>query len=118
MLVIRLQRTGRENTPTYRVVLSEKARHAKKGAQEILGHFIPTGSKPVFEVKRDRIAHWISKGAKPSNTLARLLKKGGMDGMDSFILRYVKKVSRNQEAAADNQTPAAAPATTQEAATA
>ncbi len=97
MLVLRLQRTGRENTPTYRIVLSEKARHAKKGTQEILGHYIPAREKTVFEVKKDRVSHWISKGAQPSDTLARLLKRTGLEGMDKFILRYSKKKSKSAE---------------------
>lgn len=113
MLVLRLQRTGRENTPTYRIVLSEKARHAKKGTQEIVGHYVPAGEKTIFDVKKDRVSHWISKGAHPSDTLARLLKRGGMEGMDKFIFRYSKKKSRNAEP--EQAAPVAAPAPAAEA---
>lgn len=91
MLVIRLQRTGRENMPTYRLVLSEKARHAKKGMIEILGHFLPSRTEPVFHYEQDRIVYWISKGAKPSDTVARLLKGKGVRGMEEFIVRYAKQ---------------------------
>lgn len=113
MLVIRLQRTGRENTPTYRIVVSEKARSAKKGRLEILGHFLANRPEAVFECDTERVAYWISKGAKPSDTMARLLKKNGMKDMDKFILRYVKQKSRKEapaEAApaAPAENPAAA----------
>lgn len=91
MLVIRLQRTGRENSPTYRVVLSEKSKHAKKGAQEIMGHYLPAGGKPVFECDKERVAHWVKHGARPSDTVARLLRKAGMSGMDPFVERYAKR---------------------------
>jgi len=94
MLVIRLQRTGRENMPTYRLVLSEKARHAKKGMIEILGHFLPSRTEPVFHYEQDRIIYWVSKGAKPSDTVARLLKGKGVEGMEKFIVRYAKQKSR------------------------
>ncbi len=110
MLVLRLQRTGRENTPSYRIVLSEKARSAKKGAQEILGHYLPAGEKTTFDVKKDRVSHWISKGAHPSNTLARLLKRAGMDGMEKFTVRYSKKKPKNAEPVAAAPAAPAAPA--------
>ncbi len=87
MLVIRLQRTGRENTPTFRIVVQEKTRSAKKGAHEIIGHYLLNGKQPVFKCDKERAAYWISKGATPSDTMARLLKKDGVAGMEKFIIR-------------------------------
>ncbi|MSR67402.1 30S ribosomal protein S16 [Candidatus Peribacteria bacterium] len=105
MLVIRLQRTGRENTPTFRIVVSEKTKSAKSGMQEIVGHFIPNRETPVFECKQDRIEYWISKGAQPSNTLARHLRRIGMKNMEKFIIKYAKQKSKSEVPA-----PVAAPA--------
>ncbi len=93
MLVIRLQRTGRENHPAYRVCLSEHSLHSKKGQKEIFGHYLPSLKKPEFVADTERIAYWISKGAKPSETVARLLKRAGMAGMEKFITRYTKRKS-------------------------
>lgn len=90
-LVIRLQRTGRENTPTYRLVLAEKRSAAKGSFQEILGHYLPARTPAIFEPKTDRIAEWIGKGAIPSDTVARLLRKHGMSNMDKYISRYAKQ---------------------------
>ncbi len=98
MLVIRLQRTGRENTPAYRIVVSEKTKSAKKGALEIIGHYLPSRETPVFECKQDRIEYWVSKGAKPSDTLARHLKRMGMKNMEKFMLRYAKQKSKSAPA--------------------
>ncbi len=98
MLVIRLQRTGRKNMPAYRIVLSEKARHASKGMQEILGHYLPKGEKPIFECDQERVAHWIKMGAIPSNTVSRLLAKAGMKGAEKYLVRYTKKKSKNAPA--------------------
>ncbi len=106
MLVIRLQRTGRENLPTYRIVLSEKARHVKKGAKEIFGHYLPSRENPVFECKQERVAHWVKMGAIPSDTMARLLKKAGMKDMEKFIQKYAKQKSKS--APAEAVAPAAA----------
>ena len=100
MLIIRLQRTGRENLPTYRIVVAEKARPVKGGILELLGHYLPAANPPVVELKKERIAHWMSKGSSVSNTTARLLSKNGIKGMEKYITRYTKKRSKNEEAAA------------------
>lgn len=49
MLVIRLQRTGRENMPTYRLVVAEKARPVKGKFMEIVGHYLPARDPVVIE---------------------------------------------------------------------
>lgn len=108
MLVIRLQRTGRENLPTYRLVVAEKARPVKGKYLEIVGHYLPTQDPVVFEHKDDRIQEWIGKGAIPSDTVARLLRKAGLKNMDKFIKRYAKQRPKGEEPAAA-AAPAAAP---------
>lgn len=100
MLVIRLQRTGRENLPTYRLVVAEKARPVKGKYLEIIGHYLPARDPAILEKKDDRIKHWIEKGAIPSDTVARLLKRAGTENMDKFIRPYVKRKSKKEQAAA------------------
>lgn len=109
MLVIRLQRTGRKNTPAYRIVVAEKARPVKGKFQEILGHYLPSRATPVFAVHRERVTYWVGKGARPSNTVARLLKRDGMHDMDRFIVPYTKQRSKSAPPEApSNQAPNAA----------
>lgn len=115
MLVIRLQRTGRENLPTYRLVVAEKARPVKGKYLEIVGHYLPARDPAVFEKQDERIAHWISKGAIPSETVARLLKKAGLKNMDKFISTYTKKRSKKEPAPEAAPAPAPAPAPVAEA---
>ena len=98
MLVIRFQRTGRKNLPSYRLVVAEKARAVKGKFLEILGHYLPRHNPVVFEFKKDKIAEWVKKGAVPSDTVARLLKRSGFTGMEKFILRYPKRKSKNAPA--------------------
>ncbi len=109
MLVIRLQRTGRENLPTYRLVVAEKARPVKGKFLEILGHYLPAQKDPVFKVEAEKIQEWVKKGAIPSDTVARLLRKNGMKDMDKFIKRYPKRISKNAppEVVAPKPAPAA-----------
>jgi small subunit ribosomal protein S16 len=109
MLVIRLQRTGRENLPTYRLVVAEKARPVKGKFLEILGHYLPAQKDPVFKVEAEKIQEWVKKGAIPSDTVARLLRKNGLKDMDKFIKRYPKRRSKNAppEEVAPKPAPAA-----------
>lgn len=114
MLVIRLQRTGRSNLATYRIVLADKKSAAKGKFQEILGHYLPAQKVPVIKVDTERAAHWIKLGAVPSNTVARLMKKEGAKGMDGFIKSYTKRRSKKapaEEAPAPTPAPASVEAT-------
>ena len=72
MLKIRLQRIGRRNDPSYRVVVVESTVAAKKGMPvELLGTHDAVRKKTVL--KGDRIQHWIAKGAQVSDTMNNIL---------------------------------------------
>lgn len=73
MLKIRLARTGKKHKPTYRIVVCEHTAPIKSNFVDIVGYYLPTQKPKVFEVDKDRITHWISKGAKPSDTVHNLL---------------------------------------------
>ena len=91
MLVIRLQRTGRQNNPSFRVVVTQKDAAVKGKCLEVLGHYLPSRDPVVFEYNQERVTHWMKRGAQPSNTLARLLTKQGVGGLEKFIKPYAKK---------------------------
>ena len=75
---------------------------------EMLGHYLPARTPAIQEVKQERVKFWMSKGAIPTNTTARLFKKIGMEGMEKYIETYTKKKTKFPgEVAA---TPVAAPA--------
>lgn len=97
MLVLRLQRTGRENLPAYRIVCAEKSAPVKGHFKEILGHYIPTRDPVTLKFEIDRIDHWIKMGAIPSNTLARLLKNAGVKNMEKYMKTYTKKLTKDPE---------------------
>ena len=72
MLKIRLQRIGRKNDPSFRAVLTDSKNSTKSGKfLEILGTYNPKAGENNF--KTDRIKYWISKGAKPSDTMHNFL---------------------------------------------
>lgn len=71
MLIIRLQRVGKKNQPSYRVVLAEKTYPVQGKFIEILGNYNPRLKTKAF--KKERILYWISKGAQTSPTMHNLL---------------------------------------------
>jgi small subunit ribosomal protein S16 len=78
MLRIRLRRTGARKHPSYRVVVAD-SRLARDGAfVEIIGNYDPMTNPETILIKEERALHWLSKGAQPSETTARLLGKAGI----------------------------------------
>jgi small subunit ribosomal protein S16 len=76
MLKIRLQRIGRKNDPSFRVVLTDSKNSTKSGKfLEILGTYNPkAGEKNLNKnFQTDRIKYWMSKGAKCSGTMHNFL---------------------------------------------
>lgn len=74
-VTIRLTRTGRKKVATYRVVVAD-SRFSRDGRfLESLGTYEPQATPKKFNLKTDRIEHWIKKGAVPSETVANLLKQ-------------------------------------------
>jgi small subunit ribosomal protein S16 len=78
MLRIRLRRVGGRGQPSYRVVIADK-RDARDGSfLEIIGNYNPRNNPETVVIKEDRALHWLSKGAHPTDTTARLLGKAGI----------------------------------------
>jgi len=75
MLMIRLARFGGKKKPSYRVVVIEKQKARDGTAVEVVGYYSPVRDPAIVKLKHDRIAHWLSVGAQPSGTVARLLAK-------------------------------------------
>ena len=84
MVKIRLCRVGAKKRPSYRLVVAD-IRAPRDGAFiEIIGHYDPMTDPETVVIKEDKALHWLSKGAQPTNTAARLLNKAGI--MDKFKL--------------------------------
>ncbi len=73
MLMIRLARRGKKNSPFFRVVVSEKGRDTFGKSLEIVGYYNPVSKVKDLRFEKDRILHWISKGAQASPTVRNLL---------------------------------------------
>jgi len=77
MLKIRMQRTGRINTPSYRIVVVEHTASPKAGKfVDKVGTYDPKSKQRVLDT--ERIKHWLSVGAKPSATVHNMLVSLGI----------------------------------------
>lgn len=72
MLMMRLQRIGRKNNPTYRILVVDRRASTKSNKfVDHLGHYEPKSG--VFEIDGEKAKHWMSQGVKPSDTLYNML---------------------------------------------
>ncbi len=75
MLRIRLRRVGAKKQPSYRVVVADQ-RAARDGAfVEQIGHYDPRPDPPTVVIDEERALKWLRDGARPSETVGRLLKR-------------------------------------------
>jgi small subunit ribosomal protein S16 len=72
---IRLARHGTKKSPYYRIVVTDSRNPRDGRFVEKLGAYNPVAEPKTFELERSRYEYWTSKGALPSATLAKLLKK-------------------------------------------
>ena len=104
MLKIRMQRTGRINTPSYRIVVVEHTASPKAGKfVDKVGTYDPKSKQRVLDA--ERIKHWLSVGAKPSATVHKMLVSLGIiEGKKINVLPMYKApaeaVAAEQEAEA------------------
>ena len=75
MLIIRFQRIGRKNDPSYRMVVTERRSKPQSGGIETVGSYHPKTKHTVF--KNERILYWMAKGAGVSDTVHNLLVANG-----------------------------------------
>lgn len=73
MVMIRLARMGARKQPYYRIVVIEKSRARNGRSIEVVGTYNPRTNPATVTLKRDRIDHWVSKGAQLSDRVAKLV---------------------------------------------
>ena len=120
-LKIRLARGGSKKHPFYRIVVAEASSPRDGRFVERLGSYDPMVAKDHqnrVTLNSERITYWMSKGAKPTLRVHKILAGGGI--LDAPIIRDQpiksapgkKRVERENEAkeAAEAEVPAEAPA--------
>jgi small subunit ribosomal protein S16 len=78
---IRLTRMGRKNRPFYRIGAYDNRTRRDGKPIERLGHYDPLNPKEEEQVNLnlERIRHWLSVGAQPSETVKSMVKKAGVE---------------------------------------
>jgi small subunit ribosomal protein S16 len=72
---IRLKRVGAKNSPVYRIVVADNRSPRDGKFIEEVGTYQPLKKDDNFSIQLDRVEHWISKGALPSETVGSFIKK-------------------------------------------
>ena len=75
MLAIRMMRVGSKKKPFYRVVVTEARSARESSFVENLGTYDPRSKPAQVAINKERIQHWLSKGARPSDSVRTLLAK-------------------------------------------
>ncbi len=73
MLKLRLKRTGRKRSPSYRLVIIESASRRDGRPIDELGYYNPLTKNYKFDA--EKIKKWLSYGVQPTETVSTLLKK-------------------------------------------
>jgi len=78
VVVIRMARGGAKNRPFYNVVVADSRMPRDGRFIERIGFYNPKASdnEPKFRLALDRVAHWVSQGAQPSDAVKKLIKRG------------------------------------------
>jgi small subunit ribosomal protein S16 len=74
---IRLLRMGKIRNPQYRIVVANSRTKRDGKAIEFIGIYQPKEDPSIIEVNSERVQHWLSVGAQPSEPVQRLLEKTG-----------------------------------------
>lgn len=78
MVSIRLARTGAKKRPFYHLVVTDSRNARDSGAYiERVGFFNPVarGAEVRLDINTERVQHWVSQGARPSDRVAALLRE-------------------------------------------
>ena len=130
-LRIRLSRGGAKKRPFYRIVVADVRRPRDGHFIERLGTYnplLPRDSEARVTLKEDRIKHWLSVGAKPTDRVHRFLDaaglleraarsnpKKGLPGKKAQERVEAQKAAAEEAAQAEKETPEAETAETESA---
>ncbi|MGH2959159.1 MAG: 30S ribosomal protein S16 [Solirubrobacterales bacterium] len=79
MVRIRLTRVGSKKNPIWRIVVADKRSPRDGRVIENVGTYNPQTDPSTVTLKQDRVEHWIAKGARPTDTVLKLMKTQSLD---------------------------------------
>jgi small subunit ribosomal protein S16 len=75
---MRLARVGATKQPAYRVVVIDSRSPRDGRALDIIGHYNPRTEPIELKIDPEKASRWLSQGARPSDTVERLLRRAGI----------------------------------------
>lgn len=76
---IRLSRVGATRQPTYRLVVADSRNPRDGRAIDTIGSYDPRREPIALQIDAEKARRWLRQGARPSETVARLLRQSGID---------------------------------------
>ena len=71
---VRLTRVGSKKNPIWRVVVADGRSPRDGRTIETIGHYNPQTQPSRIQIDRERLQHWLDRGAQPSNTVKKLIR--------------------------------------------
>lgn len=81
-VVIRLSRAGRVHLPYYHIGVYDSRTRRDGRPVEDLGFYDPKSDKEPVRINLERVKYWLGVGARPSATVATILKEQGLKSAD------------------------------------
>ena len=75
MVKLRMRRTGCKNHATYRIVAADERSPRDGKFLEILGLYDTQIKENNFQIDLEKVDKWLKNGAKPSTTVASLIRR-------------------------------------------
>ncbi len=79
MVRIRLRRVGGRKNPIWRIVVSDRRSPRDGRTIETIGQYNPQTEPSLIKIDEERARHWLSNGARPTRTVATLLRTQGIE---------------------------------------
>ncbi|HUP39496.1 MAG TPA: 30S ribosomal protein S16 [Vicinamibacterales bacterium] len=70
-----MRKMGSKKRPFFRVIVTDSRTARDSSFVEIVGHYNPRTKPAKVDINRERIDHWVGKGAQLSDTVRTLLKR-------------------------------------------
>ena len=76
---LRMTRMGAKKRPFYRIVAADSRSPRDGRFIEEIGTYDPNQEPSVFKFDEEKAKKWLANGAKPTETVGKLLKEAGIE---------------------------------------
>jgi small subunit ribosomal protein S16 len=107
---VRLTRVGSKKNPIWRVVVTDQRSPRDGRFIESIGHYNPQTEPSTIVIDDERLRHWIDRGARPTNTVKKLMRAQAASPAASEPAGQPEPVAQPEPAAEPEPQPEQAPA--------